>query len=61
MNNDCGKFTLEYDKLKKFLEKNTGSVEIDKFQINEKFIKSGGEISFGVLTHGFWRRIKKIF
>lgn len=61
VNNDCGKFTLEYDKLKKFLEKNTGSVEIDKFQVNEKFIKSGGEISFGVLTHAFGGVLKKYF
>lgn len=59
--NKCGEFTPEYDKLKKFLERNTGSVEIDKFQIDEKFIKSGGEINFSVLTHIFGGIFKKYF
>lgn len=61
VNNDCGKYTLEYEKLKKFLEKNTGSIEIDKFQVDEKFIKSGGEINFNVLTHAFGGVFKKYF
>ncbi len=61
VNNKCGMYTAEYDKLKKFLEKNTGSVEIDKFQVNEKLIKSGGEINFGILTHSYGGVLKKYF
>lgn len=61
VNNDCGKYTKEYDKLKKFLERNTGSVEIDKFQVDEKFIKSGGEINFSVLSHAFGGILNKYF
>lgn len=55
----AGKYTNEYEKLAKFVENNTGSVDIDKFQIDEKFIQNGGEISFGVLTHCFGGILKK--
>lgn len=58
---DCGKYTKEFEKLRKFLERNTGSVEIDKFQIDENFIKSGGEINFSVLSHAFGGVIGKYF
>lgn len=61
VNNNYGKYTLEYGKLKKFLEKNTGSIEIDKFQVTEKFIKSGGEINFSGLTHAYGGVFKKYF
>lgn len=61
VNNDCGSYTQEYSKLKKFLDNNTGFVDIDKFQIDEGFNKTGGEISFGVLTHAFGGIFKKYF
>lgn len=57
----AGKYTNEFQKLEKFLERNTGSVEIDKFETSEIFIKSGGEISFEVLTHAFNGILKKYF
>lgn len=57
----AGKYTLEFQKLEKFLERNTGSVEIDKFETNEVFIKTGGEINFEVLTHAFGGIFKKHF
>lgn len=59
--NECGTYTQEYTKLKKFLESNSGIVAIDKFQIDEAFKKSGGEINFGVLTHSFGGVFKKYF
>lgn len=57
--NQGGKYTSEYEKLRKFLERNTGSAEIDKFQLDAKFISSGGEVSFGGLLHVFGGVFKK--
>ena len=37
----AGKYTKEFQKLENFLERNTGSVDIDKFETNEIFIKKG--------------------
>lgn len=59
--NKCGIYTNEFTKLQKFLDKNSGVVDIDKFQIDEGFKKSGGEINFGVLTHSFGGVFKKYF
>lgn len=59
--NECGLYTQEYEKLKKFLDNNSGIVAVDKFQIDEAFKKSGGEINFGVLTHCFGGVLKKYF
>jgi len=61
VNNDCGTYTSEFEKLRKFLDNNSGVVAVDKFQIDEGFKKSGGEISFGVLTHSFGGVFKKYF
>lgn len=58
---NCGKYTDEFNKLKKFLERNTGSVDIDKFETTEIFIKNGGEINFDVLRHSFNGVFKKYF
>lgn len=57
----AGKYTNEFQKLEKFLERNTGSVGIDKFETSEIFIKNGGEINFEVLTHVFSGTFKKFF
>jgi hypothetical protein len=54
-------YTLEYEKLQTFIDKNSGLVAIDKFQITEAFEKTGGEIKFGVLTHAFGGIFKKYF
>lgn len=56
-----GKYTKEYGKLKTFLERNTGTVDIDKFQVDEILQKKGGEVSFEVLTHVFDGIFKKYF
>ena len=42
-------YTNEYTKLKNFLERNTGSVDIDKLEINERIISQG--VNFDVLKH----------
>lgn len=49
----AGMYTKEFEKLEKFLERNTGSIEIDKFETSEIFIRKGGEIRFEVLRHAF--------
>jgi len=54
-------FTSEYEKLKKFLDNNSGMVSIDKYQFNEGLEKTGGEVSFGVLSHAFGGILKKYF
>lgn len=59
--NKCGIYTTEFTKLQKFLDNNSGVVHVDKFQIDEGFKKSGGEINFGVLTHSFGGVFKKYF
>lgn len=59
--NGCGVYTNEFSKLQKFLENNAGVVDVDKFQVDQGFKKSGGEINFGVLTHAFGGVFKKYF
>lgn len=54
-------YTQEFGKLKKFLDNNTGMVSIDKYQFNEGLQKTGGEVSFGVLSHVFGGILKKYF
>ncbi len=54
-------YTPEFEKLKKFLDNNTGMVSIDKYQFNEGLQKTGGEVSFGVLSHVFGGILKKYF
>lgn len=56
-----GIYTTEYDKLQKFIDKNSGLISVDKFQITEAFHKTGGEINFGVLTHAFGGIFRKYF
>ena len=57
--NECGEYTTEYNQLRKFVEKNTGSSAIDKFEVSEVFLNNGGEIKFGMLTHLFGAVFKK--
>jgi len=49
--NDSFKYVPEYDKLKKFIERNSGIVNIDKFQIKEVIEKKKLEVAFEVLKH----------
>ena len=51
--NGCGKFTNEYEKLEKFIERNSGVVCIDKYQIVDINEKGGFEVKFEVLQHAF--------
>ena len=50
---DGGSCTKEFDKLSKFLKRNTGSVDIDKFEISEQIIEKGGNVNFGLLKDCF--------
>lgn len=59
--NKCGAYTFEYDKLQKFLDKNAGVVEVDKFQIIEGNKREGFEVNFGMLAHTFGGVINKYF
>jgi hypothetical protein len=61
ISNECGKYTLEYNKLKKFLEMNSGMVDIDKYQVVDGTKKTGGEINFGGLMHVFGGVFKRYF
>jgi hypothetical protein len=56
-----GKYTKEYSKLKTFLERNTGTVGVDKFQVDEILQKREGQVNFEVLTHVFGGVFKKYF
>jgi len=60
LNNDAV-HTNEYPKLKKFLERNAGMVNIDKYQIKEILEKKGYDVSFGGLKHSFGGQIGKHF
>lgn len=55
------KYTKEYEKLGKFLERNTGSVDIDQKELIERMTKQNGEINFDVLRHGFRSIIGRSF
>lgn len=59
----CGtsQYTAQFSKLKKFIENNSGMVSIDKYQFSEGLRKTGGEVSFGVLTHMFGGILKNHF
>lgn len=48
-----GRYTKEFDRLSKFLQRNTGSVAIDKFEISEQIINQGGNVEFGLLKNYF--------
>ncbi len=51
--NDSGKYTLEYEKLEKFIERNSGVVCVDKYQIVGINDKKGFEVKFEVLQQAF--------
>ena len=51
--NESGKRSEGYEKLKKFIERNSGIVDIDQYQIQEIIVKKKYEASFKVLRHVF--------
>lgn len=59
--NDCGSYTKEFNKLKRFLDINSGIIDIDKrqFIVGEK--NKGGEVNFSVLKHAFGGVFKHYF
>lgn len=59
--NDCGSYTTEYDKLKKFLNTNAGIVNIDEYEVVGGEKTKGGEVSFGGLKHVFGGVFKRYF
>lgn len=59
--NNCTKYTKEYDKLKRFLDINSGVVNIDEFQFVEGKKHNGGEVKIAVLRHVFEGVLKKYF
>ncbi len=61
VSHECGSYTLEYGKLKRFLEINSGVVNVDSYQVIEKRIDKGGEVNFGVLKHAFGGIFKNYF
>lgn len=61
VSNECGKYTEEYRKLSKFLEINSGVVEIDKYQIKEINSHKGGEVKIANLAHAFGGVFKRYF
>lgn len=58
---ETSKYTIEFNKLRKFLENNSGMVSVDKYQMNETNKSTNGEISFGVLSHVFGGVMNKYF
>lgn len=61
ISNECGQYTNEYSKLKKFLDTNAGIVNIDKYEVVAGEKNKGGEASFGVLKHIFGGVFKNYF
>lgn len=54
-------YTKEYSKLQKFLENNTGSVEVDQYQMIERIKDRKGTVNFEVLRHCFGGIIERNF
>lgn len=59
--NECGTYTNEYTKLKKFLDINSGVVDIDKHQFITGEKNKGGEVNFSPLKHVFGGIFKNYF
>ena len=55
------KYTKEFEKLEKFLERNTGSVDVDQKELIERMTSKKGEVNFDVLRHCFGGIIGKSF
>lgn len=55
------KYTTEFEKLAKFLERNTGSVDVDQKEIVERLSSKNGEVNFEILRHCFGGIIRRSF
>lgn len=61
VSHECGLYTAEYEKLKKFLDVNAGIVNVDQYQFVEGAKHKGGQVSFGGLKHVFGGVFKNYF
>lgn len=59
--NKAGRYTNEYKKLGDFIQRNSGIVDIDKFQINEVIQKTNYEVKFDVIRQVFGLIFSKYF
>ncbi len=59
--NESAKWTNEYTKLRRFIERNSGIVNIDKFLIKEVIKNQDFEVSFEPLRHAFGGVFKNHF
>lgn len=59
--NESAKWSDEYPKLKAFLERNSGIVNIDKYQVKEVIRNKDYEVSFEPLRHAFGGVFKNHF
>lgn len=59
--NGGGIYTKEYGKLQDFIDRNSGIVNIDKYQIDSISLQKGGEVNFNVLSQVFGGVLKKYF
>lgn len=61
ISNKNSQYSKEYEKLQKFLDINSGVVNIDHFEVIESSRNKGGEVSFGNLLHVFGGVFKNYF
>lgn len=61
VSHECGTYTNEYDKLRKFLDINAGIVNVDQYEVVEGSRHKGGQVSFGGLKHVFGGVFKNYF
>lgn len=59
--NQSAQYTQEYSKLQRFLDSNSGLINIDKREVKEIKKNEGGEVNFGVLTNSFGGVFKRYF
>lgn len=59
--NEEGQYSKGYKKLEKFLQRNSGIVDVDKYQIQEVIEKRKFEANIGVLKHAFGGILGKYF
>ncbi|PKR80728.1 hypothetical protein CW751_08125 [Brumimicrobium salinarum] len=59
--NECGKYTKEFTKLKRFLDINSGVIDVDKHQFITGEKNKGGEVNFAPLKHVFGGVFKNYF
>lgn len=61
ISNYCGEHTNEFSKLRKFLEINSGIVNVDSYQLVQGEKNKGGEVNFAMLKPAFGGVFKNYF